>query len=33
MLVALMHERYEDEAESLLGRPIFEELRRQVNQS
>jgi hypothetical protein len=33
MLVALMHERYEDEAESLLGRPIFEELRRRVNQS
>jgi hypothetical protein len=31
MLVALMHERYKDEAEALLGRTIFEELRRRVN--
>jgi DNA-binding transcriptional regulator YhcF (GntR family) len=33
MLVALMHERYKAEAEVLLGRTIFEELRRRVDQS
>lgn len=33
MLVVLMNERYKDEAEALLGRTIFKELRRRVNQS
>jgi len=33
LLVALMNEHYKDKAEALLGRTVFEELRRRVNQS
>jgi len=33
LLVTLMNERFKHEAEALLGRTIFEELRRRVNQS
>ncbi|MGZ8880271.1 MAG: hypothetical protein ACXW1N_08160 [Halobacteriota archaeon] len=33
MLVALMNDRYKNEAEALMGRAIFEELRRRVNRT
>lgn len=33
LLVTLMNERYKEESEALLGRTVFEELRRRVNQS